>query len=162
MKTESIENLKIAIIYGKNKVDGVEREGQIEEILKEEPDTAHVFYLKDFLKTHFLDEEVLQESAKTNNVNTMLFELQRLGHIIFTESTSKKSAVKEGTLFVPEARSERQNRAFESFRQQLEKEDYHLFVLSDLKRDEDGTIVGRQKICTAKEIRTLTESEPER
>ena len=104
MKTESIENLKIAIIYGKNKVDGVEREGQIEEILKEEPDTAYVFYLKDFLKTHFLDEEVLQESAKTNNVNTMLFELQRLGHIIFTESTSQKSAVKEGTLFVPEAR----------------------------------------------------------
>ena len=34
MKTESIENLKMAIIYGKNKVDGVEREGQIEEILK--------------------------------------------------------------------------------------------------------------------------------
>lgn len=72
---------------------------------------SHVFYLKDFLKTHFLDEEVLQESVKTNNVNTMLFELQRLGHIIFTKRTSQKSAIKEETLFVPDNRLERQNSA---------------------------------------------------
>lgn len=119
MENDSIEKLKIALIYGKRKVDGEEKEGKIEKIYKDEDDTAHVFYLKDFLKTHFLDEPEIQKAASTNNINTMLFELQRLGHIVFTESTSQNSKIKEGTLFVPDNRSDKQNRSFESFRKQL-------------------------------------------
>lgn len=48
MENDSIEKLKIALIYGKRKVDGEEKEGKIEKIYKDEDDTAHVFYLKDF------------------------------------------------------------------------------------------------------------------
>ncbi len=162
MENESIESLKIAIIYGKGKVDGEEKEGKIERIYKDEEDTAHVFYLKDFLQTHFLDDSELQSATTTNNVNTMLFELQRLGHIIFTENTSAGAHLKEGSLFVPSNRSERQNMAFESFRKELEREDYHLYVFTNLRRDEEGFIVGMQKICTAKDIRYLTAPDDER
>ena len=162
MENDSIEKLKIAIIYGKRKVDGEEKEGKIEKIYKDEDDTAHVFYLKDFLKTHFLDEPEIQKAASTNNINTMLFELQRLGHIVFTESTSQNSKIKEGTLFVPDNRSDKQNRSFESFRKQLEKEDYHLYVFTKLKRDKDGCIVGVQKICKASDIQYLTTPDVER
>lgn len=43
MENESIESLKIAIIYGKGKVDGEEKEGKIERIYKDEEDTAMCF-----------------------------------------------------------------------------------------------------------------------
>lgn len=92
----------------------------------------------------------------------MLFELQRLGHIVFTESTSQNSKIKEGTLFVPDNRSDKQNRSFESFRKQLEKEDYHLYVFTKLKRDKDGCIVGVKKICKASDIQYLTTPDVER
>ena len=48
MKNEnSIEDLKIAIIYGKKLVDGENKDGIMEKIYKDEDDTAHYFYIKE-------------------------------------------------------------------------------------------------------------------
>ena len=49
MKQDLIENLKIILIFGKKKVDGQLRDGQIEKIPVEEDDTAHYFYMKEYL-----------------------------------------------------------------------------------------------------------------
>ena len=50
-KKELIENLKIAIIYGEKMVDGENKDGIMERIYKDEDDTAHYFYMKEFLET---------------------------------------------------------------------------------------------------------------
>ena len=45
-----VEKLKILLIYGKRKVDGENKDGVEERIYKEEDDTVHFFYLKEFLQ----------------------------------------------------------------------------------------------------------------
>ena len=88
MKQDLIENLKIILIFGKKKVDGQLRDGQIEKIPVEEDDTAHYFYMKEYLKEHFKNEEEVQKSVKErHDVNSIFYEIQKLGHIAFAENT---------------------------------------------------------------------------
>ena len=75
-----IEKLKIAIIYGKREVDGLNKNGVIEKIYKDEDDTAHCFYLKEFLEQNLKSEKEIQASAMTRDSNSIFFELQKLGH----------------------------------------------------------------------------------
>ena len=52
-KKDLIENTKVIIIYGKQEVDGINREGEIERIYKDTEDTAHFYYMKEYLQSHF-------------------------------------------------------------------------------------------------------------
>lgn len=143
MEELEISKLKIAIIYGKKLVDGKSKEGIMTRIYKDpEGDTAHFFYFKEFFKTNFKDEPALQNAASTN---TILYELARLGHLGFTETTSPHYE-KECMIFMPDNITEKQKDTLSILAKQLEKEKYTVTALSELHRNEENIIVGKQKI----------------
>lgn len=157
-KNELIENLKIALIYGDRNVDGVNRDGEIERIYKDEQDIPHFYYMRYFLQTHFLDEKVIQDVISKSDVNSIFFELQKIGHIAFAENTSV-SEHKTGLFYMPEKITDKQRQSLEKFRQQLENEDYTVTVFSELYREEDGILMGKQRIAKAKDLKYLTSIE---
>ena len=138
-----IEKLKILLIYGKRKVDGENKDGVEERIYKEEDDTVHFFYLKEFLQEHFKDEQELieekekQEREHSHNVNGFIYILQKLGHLVLVENTSDPKH-KRCIIFMPKQISENQRKALRKLQKQLEKENYNVVLLTDLHRDEDG------------------------
>lgn len=84
IEEDSIEKIKVAIIYGKKEVDGICKDGMMEKIYKDEDDTAHYFYMKEFLETHLKNEQDVQSVLqKQCDVNSIFFEIQKLGHIVF-------------------------------------------------------------------------------
>ena len=83
-----IEKLKILLIYGKRAVDGKNKDGVEERIYKDEDDTAHYFYIREFLQSHLKDEEEIQEVLEKHYVNSIFYTIQKLGHIVFAENTS--------------------------------------------------------------------------
>ena len=99
-----IEDLKIAIIYGKEAVDGENKDGIVEKIYKDEDDTAHYFYMKEFLENHFVQEKVLNEK---HDVNSIFYEMQKMGHIVFAENTSTEK-YKTGIFYIPNSISDKQ------------------------------------------------------
>ena len=135
-----IENLKIAIIYGRDIVDGENKDGVMEKILKDEDDTAHYFYMLEFLQTHFKGKEDLM---KKQDVNSIFYEIQKLGHIIFAENTSTPK-YKSGIFYIPQSISDKQKQTLKIMREQLQKEDYNIVELFNLHRDEDGVLLGKQ------------------
>ena len=135
-----IGNLKIAIIYGRDIVDGENKDGVMEKILKDEDDTAHYFYMLEFLQTHFKGKEDLM---KKQDVNSIFYEIQKLGHIIFAENTSTPK-YKSGIFYIPQSISDKQKQTLKTMREQLQKEDYNIVELFNLRRDEDGVLLGNQ------------------
>ena len=61
LENNLIEKVKILILYGDRPVDGKDKEGKVERIFKEDDDTAHYFYIREFLQSHMKDEEELQK-----------------------------------------------------------------------------------------------------
>ena len=159
---ELIEKLKIAIIYGKKEVDGICKDGKMEKIYKDEDDdTAHFFYMKEFLEDHLKDEKDIREVLHTkNDVNSIFYEIQKLGHIIFAESTSVPKH-KEGVFYIPKDISNKQRNTLKAFQEQLEKEDYNIIELINLHRSEDGVLLGNQKIGQANILSEFTKDEDE-
>lgn len=74
-KNFNIHNLKVALIYGNSDTDGINKDGHIELILKEDDDTAHYFYMKEFLKNNFTNEPSIQNIIAKHDVNSIFFEL---------------------------------------------------------------------------------------
>ena len=159
-KKDLIENTKIIFIYGKEKVDGINREGEIEKIYKEKEDTAHFFYMKEYLKNHFLDEKEIQNSVNIHDVNSIFYEVQKKGHIVFAENTSVKKH-KTGILYYPINVTDNQKKSLEKVRQELENENYTVIVLKNLHRSEEGVLKGKQDIGEAKNLKGLTAIESE-
>lgn len=155
-----IESLKIAIIYGEDEVDRINRDGTIEKIYKENDDTAHIFYMLDFLKDNFKDSKEIQEAIKKNDVNSIFFEMQKMGHIIFAENTSVPN-YKSGIIYIPKQDkiSEKQKEELKHFEQKLEKEDYNINALIGLYRSEEGVLMGIQKMGKANILLEFVEKE---
>lgn len=153
-----IEKLKVAIIYGKREVDGTCKDGTMEKIYKDEDDTAHYYYMKEFLETHFRDEEDMQSALLKRDVNSIFFEIQKLGHIVFAESTSSPR-YKDGIFYMPKSISKSQRQALKKFQKQLKKEEYHILEFVNLHRDEDGVLLGNQKIGNADLLDEFTKDE---
>lgn len=156
-----IEKLKIAIIYGKKEVDGICKDGEMEKIYKDEDDTAHFFYIKEFLQTHFKDEEDIKEVLRTrHDVNSIFYEIQNLGHIVFAENTSTPKH-KEGVFYMPKDISDKQRSTLKTFQKQLEKEQYNIIELFNLHRSEQGVLLGNQKMGQANILNEITMAENE-
>lgn len=51
LENNLIEKVKILILYGDRPVDGKDKEGKVERIFKEDDDTAHYFYIREFLQS---------------------------------------------------------------------------------------------------------------
>lgn len=150
-----IENLKIAIIYGQKPVDGESKDGIMERIYKD--DTAHYFYIKEFLETHF-KEELLNSQ---HDVNSIFYEIQKMGHITFAENTSTPQ-YKSGIFYMPSFISDKQRQTLKKMQKKLEDENYNITELFNLHRDEEGILLGNQKQGKANILDQFTREEPER
>lgn len=161
MNDEFIKNLKIAFIYGQRKVDGIEKNGIIEKIYKENDDTAHFFYIQDFLKNHFINESDLQSALLKNDVNSFFFEIQKLGHIVFAENTSHED-YKSGLFFIPNSITNKQKDSLRIFQKQLQKEDYNITELYNLSRNSEGCLIGNQMQGKSSILNSILDTELER
>lgn len=157
-KKELIENLKIAIIYGEKMVDGENKDGIIERIYKDQDDTAHYFYMREFLETHFKEEDLLNNQ---HDVNSIFYVIQKMGHIVFAENTST-SQYKSGLLYIPKSISDKQKQTLKIMQKQLEDENYNITELFNLHRDEEGVLLGNQRQGKANILDQFTREEPER
>ena len=154
---ELIENLKILLIYGKRLVDGKSKDGMEERIYKDEDDTAHYFYIREFLQSHFKDEEEIQAIMERHDVNSIFYTLQKLGHIVFAENTSTPK-YKSGIFYMPKEISERQRKTLKKVQEKLIDEDYNIMLLMNLNRNENG-ITGSQKQGKATLLGEITEEQ---
>ena len=154
---ELIENLKILLIYGKRLVDGKSKDGMEERIYKDEDDTAHYFYIREFLQSHFKDEEEIQAIMERHDVNSIFYTLQKLGHIVFAENTSTPK-YKSGIFYMPKEISERQRKTLKHVQEELIDEDYNITLLMNLNRNENG-ITGSQKQGKATLLGEFTEEQ---
>ena len=142
-KSFNIKDLKIALIYGDANVDGINKNGNLELIPKEADDTTHFFYMKDFLKNHFVDMPSIQSTVSKHDVNSIFFEIQKLGHIVFAENTSIDT-YHSGLLYIPKNITNAQNETLKQFQEKLNKENYNITALFNLFKSEDGIIMGNQ------------------
>ena len=154
---ELIENLKILLIYGRRLVDGKSKDGVEERIYRDEDDTAHYFYIREFLQSHFKDEEEIQAIMERHDVNSIFYTLQKLGHIVFAENTSTPK-YKSGIFYMPKEISERQRKTLKKVQEKLIDEDYNIMLLMNLNRNENG-ITGSQKQGKATLLGEVTEEQ---
>ena len=121
LENNLIEKVKILILYGDRPVDGENKDGKVERIFRDEDDTAHYFYIREFLQSHMKDEEELQNALKErSDVNSVFYEMQKLGHIVFAENTSSPD-YKTGIFYMPKEISKKQKQALKVLKGQLEK-----------------------------------------
>lgn len=163
-KLNLIEKLKIAIIYGNRDVDGERKDGVMEKIYKEKDDTAHYFYIKEYLENHLKDEEDVQSvlNRENHDVNSILFEIQKLGHIVFAENTSSLTH-KSGIFYIPKNITNNQIQTLETMKSQLEIEDYNIMTFFNLHRNQEGVLLGNQILGKAKILeKFIKEKEEER
>ena len=55
LENNLIKKVKILILYGNRPVDGENKDGKVERIFRDEDDTAHYFYIREFLQSHMKD-----------------------------------------------------------------------------------------------------------
>ena len=147
----SISDLKIAILYGKRPVDNINKDGQLEKIYKYDEDTYHYFYMKNYLKDNMKSEKELQlltNTPHTNSNNSLAFEVQNLGHIVFLENTSNPQ-YKSGIFFMPSNISDKQAQTLKIFADKLLQENYNIIELSNLYRETGGVLNGVQRMGKA-------------
>ena len=162
LENNLIEKVKILILYGNRPVDGEDKDGKVERIFRDEDDTAHYFYIKEFLQSHMKDEKEVQEILeKRNDVNSVFYEIQKLGHIVFAENSSTPD-YKSGIFYLPKEISDKQKESLKILQGQLEKEDYNLLAFMNLHRDEDGILTGSQKHGSAKVLDEFVKEEEQR
>lgn len=154
---ELIENLKILLIYGRRLVDGKSKDGVEERIYRDEDDTAHYFYIREFLQSHLKDEEEIQAIMERHDVNSIFYTLQKLGHIVFAENTSTPK-YKSGVFYMPKEISERQRKTLKKVQGKLIDEDYNITLFMNLNRNENG-ITGLQKQGKATLLGEFTEEQ---
>ncbi len=154
----NIHDLKVALIYGNSNINGINKDGKLELILKDEDDTAHYFYMKEFLKNNFVNEASIQNIISKHDVNSIFFELQKLGHIAFAENTSIKNHP-SGLLYMPKSISANQRETLIQFQKQLDKEKYNITILFNLFRSEEDIIMGNQLFGNSTILDKFTESE---
>ncbi len=145
---EKISDLKIVIIYGDKKVDGENRDGEIEEIPKEPGDTPinknffpHYSYMNIFLRDHFKDSPNLQRYANSRDINVLMFLLANEGHITMAETSYPRQ--KATLISMPRKLTEEQKRSLEQLQKKLKEEGYSVTVFYDYKL-EDGLINGKE------------------
>lgn len=157
----SISDLKIALIYGKRPIDSVQKNGELEKIYKYDDDMFHYYYMKNFLQDNMKDEKELQsllENSYKNSINSLAYQIQKLGHIVFLENTSHPS-YKSGIMYMPKNISDKQIETLKMFSDKLKHEDYNITELSNLFRDKEGILNGSQRIGKADILDYLLERE---
>ena len=79
LENNLIKKVKILILYGNRPVDGENKDGKVERIFRDEDDTAHYFYIREFLQSHMKDEKEVQEIIEKKNDYTVPIVVSGLG-----------------------------------------------------------------------------------
>ena len=145
IKDSLIENVKILLLYGNKKVDGKDKNGKVERIFKDKDDTAHYYYMEEFLKEHMQDEKEVQNVlVEKHDVNSVFYEIKNIGHIVFAENTSIPT-YKTGIFYMPSKITPERRETLKKLQSQLIKEKYEILVFLNLHRDKEGILTGFQK-----------------
>ena len=107
------------------------------------------------------DEELQKTLEERNDVNSVFYEIQKLGHIVFAENTSSPD-YKTGIFYMPKEITEKQKKSLTTLQKQLGKEDYNLLIFMNLHRDEDGILTGNQKHGSEKILDEFVKDEEQR
>ena len=91
---------KLIIIYGDNKVDGKNRNGEIECLGDINSDDLHISCLLDFFQKNFLDEDIFKKINYTTIHKTVGYILTEKSHIVFF-NTTKLGKGKSGFFMMP-------------------------------------------------------------
>jgi len=136
-------DLKFALIFGNNKVDGKDVDGTIDRIYIDD-ESSHIEYVIDYLKTHFKDDSYLQNISLANTTNQIALYLKEFGHMTFYNITSyidgkPRGSGKCGLFILPDELSCGQLEALEEFKKDIY--DYNdLQVWQHFFRDESGIL----------------------
>lgn len=144
----NIYSKKLVFIYGQVPVLGENLDGKFEIVNKIEKDskfTPHVEYFRNYVKENLEEDKNMPIIAKRKEINTILFLMQRMGHIAFAESTSKNNS-KLGIVYLPKKITENQKKSLQGLKEKLLEEEYLLNVVHDLYLDSDGFISGKTDI----------------
>ncbi len=136
-------DLKFALIFGNNKVDDKELDGQIDRIYIDD-ESSHIEYVVHYLKTHFKDDAYLQNMSISTSPHQVAIYLKDLTHITFYNITSYIDGKptregKCGLLVLPDELTDNQLVALEEFKNDI-NEYSDLQVWQHFFRDEDGLL----------------------
>lgn len=97
-----ISDTKIILIYGNSPIKGKIQDGNPSVIEKDiNGDCPHYFYISEFIKTHLQDDKNFKKLLKFDNANSIFYEIQKLGHVVFAENTSDLKN-KSGLIYLSE------------------------------------------------------------
>ncbi len=137
-KDWNLNNKKIIIIQGNNKVDGEINDGKVTFIEKYEDDVddnrnlyPHYVYMNKFLKHNYKDNLGLQKYKNTTYVNILNFLLTKNGDIVCDEISYLK--LKQMLICLPDIDiiTKKQKEELNNLKEELKKENYRLCVLHD-------------------------------
>lgn len=137
------DDIRFAFIYGDNLIDGYNYDGIIESVYIDD-EASHIEYMISFFKNHFKDDEYLQQSLDNWTATQVALYLKEIGHITFFNQTSyrnnlPKNGKKEGLLILPDELTEKQIKALETFKSDINN--YHtLQIWQNFYRDSNGIL----------------------
>ena len=128
---------KLIIIYGDNKVDGKNRNGEIECLGDINSDDLHISCLLDFFQKNFLDENIFKKINYTTIPETVGYILTEKSHIVFF-NTTKLGKGKSGFFMMPTNISENQKNSLKQLSNFLD--DFNIRILYDYFINSDGLL----------------------
>lgn len=107
-----ISDTKIILIYGNSPIKGKIQDGNPSVIEKDiNGDCPHYFYISEFIKTHLQDDKNFKKLLKFDNANSIFYEIQKLGHVVFAENTSDLKN-KSGLIYLSEELTNNQKNSY--------------------------------------------------
>lgn len=137
------DDIRLAFIYGDKLIDKGNYDGIIETLYIND-EASHIEYMISFFRTHFKEDEYLQQNLDNWTATQVALYLKEIGHITFFNQTSyrndaPRSGKKEGLLILPDVLTEKQIVALENFKVNIR--DYHtLQIWQNFYRDDDGML----------------------
>lgn len=95
-----MENVKLIIIYGTSKVDGIYKNGTYDFLKKKKKDDLHISCFLEFFKTNFLNESIFKKITESTISEHVGYALAQKGHISFF-NTTREGKPKSGFFMLP-------------------------------------------------------------
>lgn len=123
-----MNDAKIVIIYGQDKVDGKNRNGEFECLGCINSDDLHISCFLEFFQNNFIDDNIFRKVTYTTIPENIGYLLTEKGHIVFF-NTTKPRKEKSGFFMIPSNITEEQKKSLEKINSSLT--DFNIKVLYD-------------------------------
>lgn len=146
---------KIVIIYGINKVDGKDRNGEIECLGQISSDDLHISCFCEFFENNFLDDPVFKKVTYTTIPETIGYLLTERNHIVFLNTTTIKNGKNygnKGFFMMPSTISDSQKRMVYELIDDLK--DFNINIFYDFVVTDyiDSKIMSTNSSCSPKKL----------